>query len=228
MKEELITTTMKKTLIFFAVICLVASDALAQLEKGNLMVGVTSTITLWGSWGSELGSGGFAKTKYKYGSESSDEYKSTIYNLLPKAGYLFTDNLVAGLEFVVSGRIEKDVDYEGKWSESLLGAGPFVRYYYPLDKFAPFVEAEALFGRYKDKWPTSGGSEYFEEKNSFILMNLFLGAAVPLGDKVTFDILAGYMHSSFDFSDEEDTEEYKEITGGFGIKMGFSIFLSVQ
>ncbi len=96
------------------------------------------------------------KTKDKYGSETEADYTTTTWNILPKAGYFIIDNLVAGLEVVVSGYVEKDVDDDDTWKESLMGAGPFVRYYYPLDKFAPFAEAEALFGRYKDKWPIGG------------------------------------------------------------------------
>lgn len=217
---------MKKTLLFITLLCIVAAGAFAQTEKGNLMFNVTSTFALRGGWGSELMSTGFSKTRYNNGSVTEDAYNRTSYNLLPKAGYFIMDNLVAGIEVVLSGYTEENADYEGKWSELLFGVGPYVRYYYPLDKIYPFAEIEALFGRYKDKWPTSGGTTE-EVKNRFSLIGGFIGAAVPLGDKVTFDILVGYLRSSFNYPAifDGEGEDYKEITGGAGIKMGFSVYL---
>jgi hypothetical protein len=176
---------MKKISLLFAVLCLVASDAAAQLEKGNIMLGATSTIAMGGGWGSELMSLNFSKIKYKQGSTTEDAYKTTSYNFLPKRGYFIMDNLVAGLEVVVSGYIEKDVDDDDTWKQSLLAVGPFVRYYYPLDKIYPFAEIEALFGSDKDIWLGD------EEKSSIFLFSGSLGVAVPLGEKVIFDAQAG-------------------------------------
>lgn len=220
---------MKKTFLFIAVICLIASDAVAQLEKGNLMFGVTSTFTLMGGWGSELGSLGFSNTKHNDGTTTEDAYKQTTYNLLPKTGYFIIDNLVAGLEVIVSGYTEENADYEGKWSESIFGIGPFVRYYYPLEKIYPFVEVDAVFGTYKYKWPDSGGG-YEEVKNGLFMFGGFLGAALPLGEKVTLDLLAGYIRSSINFLAEDNGEsvDYQEITGGVGIKVGFSVYLPLK
>lgn len=223
---------MKKTFLFIAVICLVASDAVAQLEKGNLMFGVTSTFAFrdaWGVWGSEFGSLGLSKTKHNDGTTTEDAYKETTYNLLPKAGYFVMDNLVAGLEVIVSGFTEEIIAYHGKWSESTMGIGPFVRYYYPLEKIYPFAEVGAIFGVYKDKWPNSGGG-YDESKNGLFTVGFFLGAALPLSDKVTIDILAGYLRTSIKFSADEggEGEEYNMISGGVGIKVGFSIYLPLK
>lgn len=217
---------MKKTFLFISVICLVGSDAVAQLEKGNLMFGVTSTFAVKGVWGSELGSLGLSKTKHSDGTTTGDAYNQTTYNLLPKAGYFIIDNLVAGLEVIVSGYSEENASYEGKWSESTLGIGPFVRYYYPLEKIYPFAEVGAIFGAYKDKWPDSGGG-FHEEKNGLFTLGVFLGAALPLGDKVTIDILAGYLRTSINYPAEDngESEDYQMISGGVGIKVGFSIYL---
>lgn len=226
---NLIIPTMKKTFLFITSLCLVAANAVAQPEKGNLMFNVTSTLPLRGGWGSELMSTTFSKTRYNNGSTTEDVNNKTTYNLLPKVGYFIMDNLVAGLEVLVSGYTEENTYSEGKYSESLLGVGPFVRYYYPLDKILPFAEIETLFGRYLYKWPTSGGT-YEEEKDNYLLIGGFLGAAVPLTEKVTFDIQAGYLYTSFSFSGEVfgEGEDYKEITGGVGIKMGFTVYLPLN
>lgn len=211
---------MKRIALVVAVLCLLASNSAAQLEKGSIMAGVSSAVAMGGSWGSGLMSLGFNTTKYKIGSDPAEaEYKTTSYNLLPKGGYFVIDNLVAGLEVVITGYTEKDVEDDDKWGESLIGAGPYVRYYYPLDKIYPFAEAEFLFGSYKDSYTDD------EYKAGVMMYGISLGAAVPLGSMVTVDILAGYYSASYNYKEEFEGETFKEICGGFGIKVGVSVYL---
>ena len=213
------TKTMKKTSLLIAILCFVAANATAQLEKGNIMLGSTSTIAMGGGWGSELLSLGFSKTKYKQGTVTEDDYTMTYFNFLPRAGYFIMDNLVAGLEAVVSGYVEKDLDDDDTWKESLFAVGPFVRYYYPLDKIYPFAEAEFLFGSSNENWIGD------EDNAGIFLISGFVGASVPLGGKVTFDVMAGYTRMTETYKDVEGGGKNKYITGGFGIRMGFSVYL---
>jgi len=213
---------MKKITLLIAVFCLIASSAIAQpaqLEKGSIMLGVTSTMALGGCWGSDLGGFGFSTHKYKSGSTTETSYKTTSWNLLPKAGYFVIDNLVVGLELMVSGYMDKDVDDGDKDGESQFGIGPFVRYYYPLDKIYPFAEIEAMFGSYKETWMED------VHKEGLVMFGGGIGVAVPIGDKITIDALAGYSHVSWTEKDavEGATDEY--LSGGFGLKLGFSIYL---
>ena len=210
---------MKKISLLISILCLVASSASAQLEKGSFLLGSSSTIAMGGGWGSELMSLGFSKTKYKQGTVTEDDYTMTYYNLLPRAGYFIIDNLIAGLEVVVSGYVEKDVNGDGTWKESLLAAGPFVRYYYPLDKVYPFVEAEFLFGAENEDWLGDVNNA------GVFLFSGFVGAGIPLGGKVTLDVLAGYSRMTETYKDEEDGGKEKYFTGGFAIRMGFSVYL---
>lgn len=214
---------MKKTALFLAALCLIVTAATAQppqLAKGNILAGVSSTLALGGSESSDLMCFGFTTVKYKYGSDPAEaEYKYTTYNLLPKGGYFIIDNLVAGLEVIISGYTEKDVEDDDTWKESTMGVGPFVRYYYPLEKFYPFAEAEFLFGSCKETWYDD------VEKYPFIHFGVYLGASMPLGDMVTFDAALGYIRTQYTWEDVEDGGDFKEIYGGIGIKFGFSIFL---
>jgi len=103
---------MKKILLLFASICIVVSglQAQTQLEKGKILAGVTSTLAMGGSEGSELFGLGFGSTKYKYGSDAPEvRYKSISYPILPKGGYFIMDNLAAGLEIALTGFRETDV-----------------------------------------------------------------------------------------------------------------------
>jgi outer membrane protein len=215
---------MKKITLLLAAFCLIASSAIAQpaqLAKGNLMVGVTSTMALGGSEGSEFLGLSFVTEKHQQGSGQPEaEYKMTTYNFLPKGGYFFMDNLVAGLEVVLTGYSEKAIDDGDTWKETTIGIGPFVRYYYPLEKFYPFAEVEAVFGSYKEVWM---GDE--EDKEGFTLFGFSLGAAFPLADKITFDAAAGYLRTAYKWEGVEGGEDGKYIYGGLGIRMGFSIYL---
>ena len=215
---------MKKTLLLLAVFCLIASVATAQapqLVKGNIMAGVTSSLSVGGSQDSQVFGIAFGTEKWGYGSDTPEaEYKFTSYNFLPRGGYFIIDNLVAGLEVVLTGYTEKDVDDDDTWTQSTFGIGPFVRYYYPLEKFYPFAEAEAMFGTCK---ATSYGEE--EYKDALTVLGIYLGAALPLGDMVTIDASAGYMRASYKYDAEGEYEGGTDIISGFGIKIGFSIFL---
>ena len=215
---------MKKMLLLFTVFCLIASTAIAQapqLGKGNIMLGVTSTLSVGGSHDSQVFGLAFGTEKWEYGSDGPvSEYKFTSYNFLPKAGYFIIDNLVAGLEVVLSGYSQKAVDDGDIWKESTMGIGPFVRYYYPLEKVYPYAEAEVMFGTCKE---VDHEDEY---KDALTVFGIYLGAALPLGDKITIDASAGYMRAAYKW-DYEDVEggSGTDIIGGFGIKIGFSIYL---
>ena len=213
---------MKKITLLFAVFCLIASSAAAQpaqLQKGSIMLGVTSTMSLGDSWGSDLVGFGFSTHKIKTGSTTDTDHKTTSWNLLPKAGYFVIDNLVAGLELMVSGYMNKDVGDGDKDGESQFGIGPFVRYYYPLDKVYPFAEIETMFGSYKETWV---GDVY---KEGLVMFGGGIGVALPLGDKITIDALASYSHVSWNEKGVVEGDESSYLSGGFGLKLGFSIFL---
>ncbi|MBE0679364.1 MAG: hypothetical protein IH592_11430 [Bacteroidales bacterium] len=214
---------MKKLILLFAAVCLVASAAIAQpvqLQKGKILTGVTSTMSMCGSWDSQIFGVGITKTKYKYGSTTEAAYTSIIFNLLPKAGYFFMDNLAGGLELALSGALDKDIDDGDKDRESMFAIGPFVRYYYPLDKFYPFAEAEAMFGSWAEGEP---GDPY--SKEGFFMFGIYVGAAYPMGDKVTFDAMLGYSRASWSWEAFEGEGTEKEMEGGLAIKAGFTIYL---
>jgi hypothetical protein len=213
---------MKEILLTVAVLLASLATITAQpkLEQGNLMLGTTSTVALSGSISSELMSLGFIKIRYRYDSDpAEDAYKLTSYNFLPKAGYFVIDNLAAGLQAVVSGYTEKDLEYDDTYKERTIGIGPFVRYYYPLDKFYPFAEAELLFGTVREAWYGD------DEKTPFSMVGILVGAALPLGDNVTFDAAAGYLRSSMKNTDPETEDKVFFITSGFCLRMGFTIYL---
>ncbi len=216
---------MKKITLLLVLFCIVVFSAMSQtqMEKGKLFLGVTSTVAMGGSEGSEFLSLGFVTEKYKHGSDPAEAtYKKSIYNILPKAGYFIIDNLVAGLEVVVTGYKETDLEDDDTWKESTFGIGPFVRYYYPLEKIYPFAEAEAIFGSCKETWIG------VEETYPMFMFGISLGVSLPLGDRVTFDGSLGYTRTTFSWEDVEMGGDGKEIYGGIGFKFGFTVYLPVK
>jgi len=217
---------MKRYILFTAALLLAASGALAQppqLAKGNIMLGVTSTASMSGSWGSDMMSLSFLHTKHRSGSNSYNEDNIRTFSLLPKGAYFIMDNLAAGLETMLARSSSQHVGSEGKYIETTFAIGPVVRYYYPLEKIYPFAEIEILFGSYIDKWPTSGSIEEVY-RYSLSTAGLFLGAAVPIGDMVTFDMTAGYTRIVWKET-EDNEDDFREIYSGPAIRMGFTIYL---
>lgn len=217
---------MKRYILFTAALFLAASGALAQppqLEKGSIMLGVTSTASMSGSWGSDMLSLGFLRTKYQSGSNTLNENNNRTLSLLPKGAYFIMDNLAVGLEAMVARFSSQHVDSEGKWTETTIALGPVVRYYYPLEKIYPFAEIEAMVGTSIEKSPNSG-SGYDENRYGLSSIGLSLGAAVPLGDKVTFDLTVGYLRTVWKEA-EDNEDDFSEIYTGPMVRMGFTVYL---
>ncbi|NLE34351.1 MAG: hypothetical protein GX622_04560 [Bacteroidales bacterium] len=139
------------------------------------------------------------------------------------------DNLAAGLEAMFARSSMKHVASEGRMTETTAAIGPWIRYYYTLEKIYPFAEFELTAGESVEKIPTSGGAP---DLYRYYLFNtgLSLGVAVPLADMVTFDIMAGYMRSCWRMNATTGEMEAAEIVvryinpGPF-IRMGFTVYL---
>jgi len=220
---------MKSKLLTISAAFVIACSAMAQapqLEKGNILLGVTSTAVIEGSWGSDLMSLGLMRTKYTSGSDSFNDQNERSFGLIPKGGYFIIDNLSAGLEVMFTRFSRQHVDSEGKVTMTSFAAGPWVRYYYPLEKVYPFAELEVLGGTCVEKYPTSG-PEPEVDRYSLFSFGLFVGVAVPLADVVTFDILAGYSRGVWGSTEWYEGEEMdlREVYSGPVIRMGFTVFL---
>ncbi|HOF20414.1 MAG TPA: hypothetical protein PLO24_04110 [Bacteroidales bacterium] len=215
---------MKKIyLCIAAAFILAASPSLAQFEKGSFITGVSSTFGV-GSFGTDLMSIGTTSQKIKYNEE---EVKGTLkggkyfnLSLLPRAGYFVIDNLSVGLDLILGYNSWKYPE-EGKngvekTTSTSVAAGPFVRYYYPLEKLYPFVQANVAFGIDKTKG-------YYSSTNLLSVYGIGVGAAKTIGEKVMVDAVLGWNSASL-----TDEDNDKEIYGSFGVRVGFSYFFSIK
>ncbi len=209
---------MKKIYLFAAAALLLSvMPSFGQFEQGKIMTGVTSTLGL-GDFGTDLLSTGFTREKYK--NEDGDIDKGDTgfgFNLLPRAGYFVIDNLAVGLDLIIGYQSSKDPDDGDKYSSTTLAIGPFARYYYPLEKCYPFVEANLGFGTWREK------GEEWDDKEGMFLYGVGIGAAKPLGENVMIDGSFGY--SSVSWKDE-DNDKY--IYGSVGLRVGFTMFFGLK
>jgi len=218
---------MKRLIMLFTVLSFFSLTMLyGQVPKGKIFVGVSTGIN-YVSFGSDIMSLKFTTVKQKSDApgfvESSDE-KTTTINLLPKVGYFFSDNLVVGLDAILSSYTDKYAS-DDKSTTTIMGAGPFIRYYLSGTRVMPFFEVSGLFGSLNNKYTYQSSSGSY--KTGVILFGGGAGIAVKLGDKATFDIMAGYSSMTTKAKENNDNNE-RTVSGSLGVKFGFVFILGAE
>jgi hypothetical protein len=208
--------------IIISVNCKILS---AQTSKGKFLIGELSYIELLGN--GVLGSANLGYSTFQNksdGDNDNDKDKMFSINIVPRAGYFVINNLAIGLDVLLA--TEKvtsggDVDYT--YNSTLFAVGPFVRYYVPTKKVLPFAEVNYSMGS-RTYTSEFAGNEPNTDKYAIKLYGAGLGLAVPIGEKVSFDIVAGYhTYVNKDKEDNEDNERF--VAGTIGLKFGFTVFL---
>jgi hypothetical protein len=215
-----------KKFVMLAVFALCAFALSFAQTQGSVFIGTTTNIggglDLQGSMSGAPNGGGFGvyKTKYEYDGEKTDGADITVFNLAPRVGYFFIDNLVGGVKFnVYSSKIKENSEFfDYEITDNGFAGGPFLRYYFELGKARPFIEAEAIFGTMKTK-----DNDDYESKMNSTQFGGGVGLAVFLNDFLAFDILAGYTSASF--KDPDAQVDAKEIVSGFGLGLGLTMIL---
>ncbi len=206
MKKFILTLTVALTAVFFAN---------AQPEQGALFLGGSSNLGLnFGSQNKKSDATGYTAPKTD---------KITDISFVPSVGYMITDGLGIGLDFSLGMYSTTDGDSEYKSSSTTFGIGPLVRYYFTTNSIAPFAEANFLYGGLTSKYEPKVGDPS-DSKYSMMQYGVGAGVAIFAGEQVAFDIKAGY--SSMTFKDTEDNpDNYRTVTGDFGIMGGITVFL---
>lgn len=192
-----------------------------QLDHGRLMLGVASTYNL-SIGNSDLLNMSSTKYKYSWAGEVTQTDKLFNINVIPRAGYFITKNLAAGLDVYYSYARKISGGSEDKNILSRIDAVPFVRYYKFYLWSYPFVELNVGLGSLTNKYvagPNSTGGD-FEYKYGVKSLGGGIGLAKPLGNRATFEIMAGYNASAVKNKEVDSVTKY----GAFLIKMGFMVF----
>ena len=218
---------MKKTTIIM--IALFAFNSLlikAQTNKGKVLIGASSNIGLAGS-GSDLMSIGFSSVKEKNdvnGVIDSETQRSTNINLIPKVGYFLADNFAVGLDLNLGFSSNSSEDSDVKFTQTIVSAGPFARYYIPGTTVLPFLEVNGAIGRINNKIDFGGNNNPEDNISNLTTFGGGAGIAAPLGEKVTLDVSVGYYSTTI--KDKEDNPNNdRTVIGTLGLKFGFTVFL---
>ncbi len=218
---------MKKQALIITLAILTASSTLltAQTTKGKFLLGELSYIEFLGN--GVLGSTNLGYTTFqsKSDGDNSDDSKDKMFsvNIVPRAGYFVIDNLAVGLDVFLATESHKAMDDAYKSTSTFFAVGPFVRYYVPTKKVIPFAEVNYSIGSRTGKTEFDG-NEPSTYKYGIQLYGAGLGLAVPLGEKVTFDAIAGY-HAYVNKDKEDNDNNERMVAGTIGLKLGFTVFL---
>lgn len=187
----------------------------AQTEAGKVLIGTSAN--LYGSSSISLledcpNAVGFALIRHKAKADDyeSDVTKTSTFNLSPRVGFFAADHLLVGAELFVGSYKEEDMD---EAYTDFVG-GPFLRYYFDLPNFKPFLQAGLSAGQMKLSKEMKWNSVNFGGG---------LGGAFFVSDKVSIDLVANFVHSTVKPSDNPGNS--KELLDAFGFGVGLSVFL---
>lgn len=229
---------MKKALFFTVLLLSVCYSSInAQTEKGNWLVGASSGFNLAAN-GSGMMSLGYStsKTKSDAGGDEGNPDKILSFNVLPSIGYFLFDNFAAGLDVNVAYSRNVDGGTEIISTQSLVNAGPFLRYYLTSSRVKPYLELGGTYGLMTAKISyanyTSDNSYGYDSYTpddremdyDMFTLRACAGASVMLSKKTALDISAGYnTYIAREKTDNEDNE--RSILNNIGLKIGIVVFL---
>ena len=222
---------MKKCLFVIAMICFLGISTLdAQISQGKIILGISSSSNLFSLYEGYSGGSsnlmhlGFSSMKYKSDSYEGDDEKFRTFNLSPRIGYFIANNLAGG--FDINFSLMSYGTGDNKESSTVLGIGPFLRYYISLEKVSPFIELEGSFGSLRNKYTSWDGTDDISKSS---IRSFFggIGLAIPIHEAVKFDITGGYV-STIMKDNGENQDNSRMILNTIGFKFGFLIFLGAN
>lgn len=213
---------MKKKLLLFSAAVAFAFTATAQVEQGNVFV----------TGGSNLGFSSMSSksdvviTAPVAWDTVTDGDKSMNFDFEVGVGYVIMDGLVGGLSINYMMESAKPADGDTtykKESNSVVAVGPFVRYYFMTEGFAPYLGAGVGFGSMKYTYEPNSGSA-FESSASLMRWEVVGGGTFFANEHVGIDIGLSYgsmtMKSTQTTADDGYDGETKDIQSGIGFKVG--------
>lgn len=225
--ESSTVNIMKRRVLFLVMSIISASNgtAAAQTTRGRLLLEELTNIK-YGVYGmSPCTTLGWTTYRWKSdpgnaaGSEGDQQFS---LDLSPRVGYFVADHLVAGLDATLSYSHFIPSVMDDRSSSTQYALGAFVRYYLTSQKVRPFAEINYSAGYGIHKCGTGNVSE--ESRYHMRLFGFGIGAAFPLGERVSFNTLAGYQ-SILTWDKEENEQNERSVAGTIGLKFGVSIIL---
>lgn len=218
---------MKKLTLFIIILFLTTNLLQAQTNKGNMLIGVSTTLSLTNN-ASNIITLGYSSSKVKSDNPDFEDddaiNKTKTINFSPRVGVFIVDNLAIGVDLSLAHQKQEIKQYDEYVQETnLYGAGPFIRYYIPTNRIKPFIEINSLIAQVNTK---SEMSSWGNDESTFSAYGIGagIGMAIPIGTKATFDLLAGYNNHTVK-ENEDNEDNYRTVTNSLSLKFGFNVFL---
>lgn len=205
---------MKKSIISLCLLALAAFSANAQLQKGALVLGIStgqSPNVLF------LDSGIGGQSVFGFNTYTADGENVTVINLNPRISYGVTKRLAIGSELGVGF-----LKYSDEGGFTSVSFNPFVRGHFPIGKI-PKLQFLAQVGA------GIGIATYNEDIGvdyKFGNVGLATGLAFFLAPAVSFDTMLGFnsirlKEKDSDFGDNSNLSQ-------FGLNVGVSVYFNHQ
>lgn len=192
----------------------------APTEKGNVFLTGASRLGI--SVGGE---------KSKSGGSTVDGSESTYYDIdfLPKGGYYFLNNFVGGLFIDLELYNNKTKSSGNAYKGVTFIAGPFVRYYVPVnDKIMPFIEGQIGGGIDHYSTRSSSSDDWSKTNENVFTYRAGAGATYFINEIVGFDAFIGFLHDSYKYKDSGDgsqSSDSKSVYNEFNLQLGIVVVL---
>lgn len=186
------------------------SNSMSATSQGNILVGGSSSFNFTSQQ---------PKSKTDSGGVIDGSTTTSTFSFSPSAGYFVVDNLVLGAGILFSSSKFKVDEFDFEETDNSIVFSPFARYYFTEGNIKPFLQGSVGVGSSKSE---SSDSD-FEFKNSIFAYGFDGGVAFFLGNYVSIDLGLGYAYASFKPKDNND-DNFKSISSGFGFNAGFNIF----
>jgi Autotransporter beta-domain len=185
---------MKKAILMFATVSIVANSYSQLFEKGSIIMN---------------GSFSFYSSKFK---ESDVKYSG--FEIIPWGGYFVINNLAVGAMLAYEfDRIKGGVSNQ-KSTQNGFQVGPVVRYYLNNGLFA---HTTLGFGQIKNT--SEFGTSTSESKIKTLEWKLGIGYAIRLSERVFFEPIVGFKSNKEKYDVGDDTESGFFGMGSFTIKI---------
>jgi len=182
----------------------------AQTEKGSFLLG---------------GTAGASSLHTDSPSSYLGQYKATTVYLSPNIGYFVIDKLALGLSASISAGKTSYENIDAYSRNTTFGAGPFVRYYFPMDRWAIFPYVSYSLSTTNTKGRSFGYDPILTTNYHYNTTQKTFSAGVGATYFITRNIglegIVSYQAYNSTNRDLPDTEQ-----SGLNFKVGFQIYLT--
>ena len=121
-----------------------------------------------------------------FSSKSSDGVSDSrsSFILKPQFDYFIIDNMSLGL------LVNIEIMGQGNFSESVIGFGPNVRYYFPLESIIPFAGLSYIYSN--EKWSYSDNPNYDVTETQFVMtagLEFFISTGLAFEPTISYKIM---------------------------------------